>query len=100
MGIAVGMATNMPPHNLGEVIETMLLMMERARNPIEITKTKTSTILNEAGEEEIIEEEITEKSGELSIDEIMNVIKGPDFPTGGIMFDSQNIKEIYRKKWI
>ena len=97
MGIAVGMATNMPPHNLGEVIETMLLMMERARNPIEITKTKTSTILNEAGEEEIIEEEITEKSGELSIDEIMNVIKGPDFPTGGIMFDSQNIKEIYRK---
>lgn len=97
MGIAVGMATNMPPHNLGEVIEVILLMLERARNPIEVTRIKTSTSVNEAGEEETIEEEITETSTELSIDEIMEVIKGPDFPTGGIIFDSQNIKDIYSK---
>lgn len=33
----------------------------------------------------------------VSMDEIMEIIKGPDFPTGGIMYDSTNIKEVYKK---
>ncbi len=64
MGIAVGMATNMPPHNLTEVIDASLALIA---NP------------------------------ETTIDEIMEIIKGPDFPTGGIIFDSLNIKEVYSK---
>lgn len=62
MGIAVGMATNMAPHNLTEVIDASLLILE---NP------------------------------DASIDEIMEYIKGPDFPTGGIIFNPLNIKEVY-----
>ena len=77
MGIAVGMATNMPPHNLNEVLDASLLLLQN-----EGKKDKTwETIV-------------------ISIDEIMEIIKGPDFPTWGIIYDSNNIKEVYKKgKW-
>jgi DNA gyrase subunit A len=62
MGIAVGMATNIPPHNLGEVIDGCIAYID---NP-----------------------EIT------SLD-LMQYIKGPDFPTGGIILGSSGIKKAY-----
>lgn len=61
-GIAVGMATNIPPHNLGEVIDAINVLID---NP-------------DAG-----------------IDEIMNCIKGPDFPTGGIIMGHSGIRSAY-----
>lgn len=61
-GIAVGMATNIPPHNLLELIEATLLVLEN-RN--------------------------------VSIDEIMQVMPGPDFPTGGTICGYRGIKEAY-----
>lgn len=61
-GIAVGMATNMPPHNLGEVID---------------------------GVTQIIDDP------ETSIDDLMKIIKGPDFPTGGIILGHEGIKKAY-----
>jgi DNA gyrase subunit A len=62
-GIAVGMATNIPPHNLGEVIDGIVAVID---NP------------------------------ELSIDEINKIIKGPDFPTGGIIMGRQGIRDAYK----
>lgn len=62
-GIAVGMATNIPPHNLGEVIDGVIMLME---NP------------------------------EVTLDELMGVIKGPDFPTGGLIQGRRGIKSAYR----
>lgn len=61
-GIAVGMATNMPPHNLGEVADATVQLIE---NP------------------------------DISIKEISRIIKGPDFPTGGIICGREGIKEAY-----
>ncbi len=61
-GIAVGMATNIPPHNLGEVIEACVALID---NP------------------------------SLSIDELINIIPGPDFPTGGIILGRQGIRSAY-----
>ena len=61
-GIAVGMATNIPPHNLNEVIDALLLMID---NP------------------------------EVTIEEIMGCIKGPDFPTGGIIMGYSGIRSAY-----
>ncbi len=61
-GIAVGMATNIPPHNLGEVVDALLLLIE---NP------------------------------EASVEEIMNCVKGPDFPTGGIIMGYSGIRSAY-----
>lgn len=74
-GIAVGMATKIPPHNLSEVIDGLVLMIEKAK----ITKK---------GE--------TEKLFfDVSLDEILNQIKGPDFPTGGLIYGASDIKQAY-----
>ncbi|GHV24710.1 hypothetical protein FACS1894176_01620 [Bacteroidia bacterium] len=86
MGIAVGMATNMAPHNLNEVLDASLLLLQKEG------KKMMGIEINEMGLEE--EKEV---SYEVSIDEIMEIIKGPDFPTGGIIFDPANIKEVYKK---
>ena len=61
-GIAVGMATNIPPHNLGEVIDGVICMID---NP------------------------------DCTIDDLMQHIKGPDFPTGGIILGRRGIRETY-----
>ena len=62
MGIAVGMATNIPPHNLSEVIDGCVAYID---NP------------------------------EITTDELMQYIKGPDFPTGGIILGNSGIKKAY-----
>ena len=86
MGIAVGMATNMPPHNLREVLDAAILLLQKEGKP------SVEKYINEQGQEQ----EMT-KNYEVSVDEIMEIIKGPDFPTGGMIFDPENIKEVYRK---
>ena len=62
-GIAVGMATNIPPHNLSEVVDACLHLL---KNP------------------------------EALIDELMEIIPAPDFPTGGIIYGIQGVKDAYR----
>ena len=62
MGIAVGMATNIPPHNLGEVIDGCIAVID---NP------------------------------EIELNELMSIIPGPDFPTGGIILGNSGIKKAY-----
>ncbi|HET8746372.1 MAG TPA: DNA gyrase subunit A, partial [Ramlibacter sp.] len=62
-GIAVGMATNIPPHNLNEVVDACLHLL---KNP------------------------------EASIDELMEIVPAPDFPTGGIIYGISGVKEGYR----
>lgn len=86
MGIAVGMATNMAPHNLNEVLDASLLLLQK--------EGKSNVIAYDESGAEI------RKPYSVSIEEIMQIIKGPDFPTGGIIFDSNNILEVYKKgKW-
>ena len=67
-GIAVGMATNIPPHNLREVINAVV---------------------------KIIDDQIEDKD-ETAIEEILNIIKGPDFPTGAMILGTRGIEEAYR----
>ncbi len=62
-GIAVGMATNIPPHNLGEVIDAYVAMID---NP------------------------------EISVEELMNYIPGPDFPTAGLIMGVGGVRQAYR----
>ena len=61
-GIAVGMATNIPPHNLREIIDAMIAYLD---NPF------------------------------ISLEELMKIVPGPDFPTGGIICGQEGIKEAY-----
>jgi DNA gyrase subunit A len=60
-GIAVGMATNIPPHNLGEVVDALVMMLENWESLEDIT-----------------------------VEEIMHYIKGPDFPTGGLILQDES----------
>jgi DNA gyrase subunit A len=62
-GIAVGMATNMPPHRLSEVTDAIMAMIDEP---------------------------------EIAVDELLKHVKGPDFPTGGIIVGRQGIREAYR----
>ena len=67
-GIAVGMATNIPPHNLREVIAAVVKMIDNR----------------------ILEDRDTE------IEELLPIVKGPDFPTGGIILGTRGVEEAYR----
>lgn len=67
-GIAVGMATNIPPHNLREVIQAVV---------------------------KIIDNQILEDR-ETDIEELLSIVKGPDFPTGGVILGTAGINESYR----
>jgi DNA gyrase subunit A len=67
-GIAVGMATNIPPHNLGETIDAVV---------------------------KIIDNHIDEDR-ETEIEEVMDIVKGPDFPTGAMILGTKGIEEAYR----
>jgi DNA gyrase subunit A len=62
VGIAVGMATNIPPHNLGEVVDATLYLADHP---------------------------------EASIEELVQFVKGPDFPTGGIIYNQKDILQAY-----
>lgn len=62
-GIAVGMATNIPPHNLGEIVDAIIAFVDNF---------------------------------DISLEEIMKHVKGPDFPTGGIICGTTGIKEAYQ----
>ena len=62
-GIAVGMATNMPPHHLGEVIDAVVALIDEPS---------------------------------IDVDRLMKHVKGPDFPTGGIILGREGIREAYR----
>ncbi len=61
-GIAVGMATNMPPHNLSEVVDGLIALIDNA---------------------------------DISIEELLEFIKAPDFPTGGIIYGYQGVKDAF-----
>jgi DNA gyrase subunit A len=62
-GIAVGMATNIPPHNLGEVVDALVALIDKP---------------------------------DLTVDELMQFVRAPDFPTGGIIYGLTGVREAYR----
>ncbi len=64
-GIAVGMATSIPPHNLGEIVDALRYMLER-----------------------------WEKLDDIDVEQLMKFVKGPDFPTGGLIIEEKGDEEI------
>ena len=67
-GIAVGMATNIPPHNLREVVDAVVKIIDN----------------------------IIEEQRETTMEEILDIVKGPDFPTGAMILGRRGIEEAYR----
>ena len=67
-GIAVGMATNIPPHNLGEIISAVVKLIDNK----------------------------VEEDRNTDIEELLSIVKGPDFPTGGMILGTRGVEEAYR----
>lgn len=65
MGIAVGMATNIPPHNLGELLSAVKHLL------------------------------LSPNTEEITVEDLMEFVKGPDFPTGGIVYDKEALLTAY-----
>jgi DNA gyrase subunit A len=71
-GIAVGMATKIPPHNLGELVDAIVHLIKKTK----IGKNNTFSF-------------------DVTVDELMEFVTGPDFPTGGAIYDINEIKSAY-----
>lgn len=80
-GIAVGMATNIPPHNLREVVDGLLFVIEKADN---IGKENVQTKIADL-----------DFSSEATVEDLIKLIKGPDFPTGGTIYNQKEIIQMY-----
>jgi DNA gyrase subunit A len=123
-GIAVGMATKIPPHNLTEVIDAVAAMIRMGRvirltpesgtEPHEhLDKESKKEVKDEhvdfvlkkinliaAGQEkDFTQEEVTPQNisfeSDIDVNELTKYIPGPDFPTGGAIYDSNSLKEMY-----
>lgn len=66
-GIAVGMASNIPPHNLNELIDALTYMIDNS-----------------------------DRVDDINVDDLMEFVKGPDFPTGGYIVGKEGVKDVYR----
>ncbi|HRN96270.1 MAG TPA: DNA gyrase subunit A [Candidatus Levybacteria bacterium] len=98
-GIAVGMATKIPPHNLTEVVEAILYTMGKAEKieGVQPVADNDNTATNDTSENILNTGEVVFPfTFNTTIDELLEFIKGPDFPTGGAIFDQNEIKNVYR----
>jgi DNA gyrase subunit A len=66
-GIAVGMASNVPPHNLNELVDALIYLLDHY-----------------------------DRVEEISVDELLEFVKGPDFPTGGYIVGTEGVRDVYR----
>ncbi len=114
-GIAVGMATKIPPHNLSELIDAIGLLIQKGTSEAESIEESVDDSLSRAMARaskelakqlpkplegsELVEANPRSLSGTFhssaTIDELLEHIKGPDFPTGGIIYDWNEIKRVY-----
>jgi DNA gyrase subunit A len=88
-GIAVGMATKIPPHNLLEVVDAIKTLIDMSK--VSVTK--------EIKDEDLVSTPYKNLVGSLDstveVDDLVKHIKGPDFPTAGIIYDTNEIKKLY-----
>lgn len=83
-GIAVGMATNIPPHNLGEIIDGINFMIDKATTiGTPPAKDATEQVAN------------IDFASSATVEDLIQFIKGPDFPTGGTIYDQKEMISMY-----
>jgi len=105
-GIAVGMATKIPPHNLSEVVDAIVTAIKKGKVVFEEKAQEASTDFvikkinlvaagqNEKNDSEIEPSQVSFES-DITIIELINIVPGPDFPTGGAIYDAASLEEVY-----
>ncbi|OGM77155.1 DNA gyrase subunit A, partial [Candidatus Woesebacteria bacterium RIFOXYA1_FULL_43_9] len=106
-GIAVGMATKIPPHNLREVAAAIDKTLEAGKTVVDTQSQNTKTdfvvkkinLIASGVEKNLTHEDITPASlsfeSDVLVEDLIAVLPGPDFPTGGAIYDSASLKEVY-----
>ncbi|HLD24994.1 MAG TPA: DNA gyrase subunit A, partial [Patescibacteria group bacterium] len=84
-GIAVGMATKIPPHNLSEVVDAIIFLISHAK----VVKPA------KADEKQIEKKQKFALSFDVTLEDLMGCIQGPDFPTAGAIYDINEIRNAY-----
>jgi len=91
-GIAVGMATKIPPHNLGEVIDALVFIIEKGK--VILPQAEIKKI--ELNEEDLANRALAAKfESDTTPEQLLKIIKGPDFPTGGVIYNKNDILQAY-----
>ncbi len=88
-GIAVGMATKIPPHNLNEVVNATSALIDKS------VISETEAVKDEEIETADSKKLVGKLDTAIEIEELVEHIKGPDFPTAGLIFDQNEIKKLY-----
>lgn len=81
-GIAVGMATKIPPHNLTELIDSLCFTIDKAK-------------LNDEKKSKKEKVDISDIYFDVVLDDLLNFVKGPDFPTAGAIYGAADIRQVY-----
>ena len=88
-GIAVGMATKIPPHNLTEIVDALIFMIDKAKS---VDGNDIASKSKKSGKSAADNQQL---SYEINVDDLMQFVKGPDFPTSGIIYGVNEIKQAY-----
>jgi len=105
-GIAVGMATKIPPHNLSEVVDAIIFMIGKTTVTPALVEKKTGKISGSGSKDvkpteegaltgEIVTTSPSSMVSDVTVDELLEYIKGPDFPTHGAIYDIHEIRNVY-----
>lgn len=104
-GIAVGMATKIPPHNLDEVVDAIISTINKGKVMYEAKAQEESTDFvikkinlvasGQTKENGEIEASQVSFESDISIHELTDILPGPDFPTGGVIYDAASLEEVY-----
>jgi DNA gyrase subunit A len=109
-GIAVGMATKIPPHNLGEVVDAITFTIDHTTHKEiqdipELTSADGSvqepegpTIITNSDQEAKVTEDNSPVvlASDVTVDQLLEFVKGPDFPTAGAIYDWEEIRNVYK----
>lgn len=90
-GIAVGMATKIPTHNLSEIVAAINTLVAKGDVKTEDNSSLDDDTISTTPYQKLI----GEFSSDATIDDLMESIQGPDFPTGGVIYDADAIREVY-----
>ncbi len=106
-GIAVGMATKIPPHNMSEVINGIIAMISKGKVTMDVTQQEEKTdfvikkinLVASGEQKKLTPEEVSPDNvsfdSDITIEELMKNIPGPDFPTGATIYDGASLSEVY-----
>lgn len=96
-GIAVGMATKIPPHNLGEIVDALQSMIEAGSSEYvnNVTAPDYTAIRQIVDLQNLPVKRYPTFASEVAIADLLKHIKGPDFPTGAEIYDSKEIAAVY-----